>query len=125
MSQDIISDALNKIMNGKRNGSKEIFVKRSSKLLINLLEIAKNNGYIEDYKKEKNDIIVKIRDTLNECKTIKPRKTVSKSEIIKYVKRYLPAKNIGIVVVSTNKGVLTHQEVIDMKIGGCLIAYFY
>ncbi|HEB47012.1 MAG TPA: 30S ribosomal protein S8 [Candidatus Pacearchaeota archaeon] len=37
----------------------------------------------------------------------------------------LPARNIGTVIVSTNKGLMTHEEALQEKIGGSLIAYFY
>jgi len=62
---------------------------------------------------------------LTDCRAIKPRFTVDKTQIEKYRRRYLPARNLGIVVVSTNKGLMTHEEAQKEKIGGCLIAYFY
>ena len=43
----------------------------------------------------------------------------------KYIRRYLPARNIGTVIISTNKGMMTHKEAAEEKIGGCVIAYFY
>ena len=42
MSQDIISDALNKIMNAKRSGKKEVVVNRHSILLLKIMEMAKD-----------------------------------------------------------------------------------
>ena len=59
------------------------------------------------------------------CKAIKPRYMVSVSEIEKYEKRYLPAKNFGIIIISTSQGLMTHQTAIDKNIGGSLIAYIY
>jgi len=32
---------------------------------------------------------------------------------------------MGILIISTNKGLITHNEAFEEKIGGCLIAYFY
>ena len=46
MSHDVISDALNKVMNAKRSKKKEIIVSNYSEFLIDVLEIAKKNGYI-------------------------------------------------------------------------------
>jgi len=46
-------------------------------------------------------------------------------DLDKYAKRYLPAKDIGMLIVSTNQGLMAHQTAQDKNIGGCLIAYFY
>ena len=62
---------------------------------------------------------------LNECGAIKPRYYVNKSEIDKYLNRYLPSRKFGIIVVSTNKGLMGHNEAKENGIGGSLIAYFY
>ena len=53
------------------------------------------------------------------------RFSVNKSQIEKYRRRYLPSRNMGTVIISTNKGLLTHEEAQEEEIGGCLIAYFY
>ena len=124
MSQDIIADALNEIMNAKKSRKESVVVDRHSKLLLKVLEIGKKNGYIENYKVNKTKLEVKI-GYINECKAIKPRFYVTKEEIMKYVKRFLPARGIGIMIISTNKGVMTHVEAINNGLGGALIAYFY
>jgi len=62
---------------------------------------------------------------VTECKAIKPRFTVSKKTLDKYVRRFLPSRNFGFVIVSTSKGLMTHHEAQENKIGGSLIAYFY
>lgn len=124
MSQDIIADTLNEIMNAKRSRKMSVVVDRHSKLLLKVLEIAKKSGYIESYKTEKTKLEIKIGN-LNECRVIKPRFNVGKDEIFKYMKRYLPARDMGIIVISTNKGIITHIEATEKNIGGTLIAYFY
>jgi small subunit ribosomal protein S8 len=60
-----------------------------------------------------------------ECKAIKPRFTVNKDQIEKYRKRYLPARNIGTITLSTNKGLISHEEAMEKGVGGILISYFY
>ncbi len=126
MSQDTIADALNMIRNAKKAGKENIEVKRISNLLIEILKIMKQKNAIKKYKinpKTKN-VEVTIGD-LSECKVIKPRFTVKKDQIEKYKRRYLPARGIGTIIVSTNKGLMTHEEAEDENAGGCLIAYFY
>ncbi len=123
MSQDIVADALNQMMNAKRAKRTSVIAKRVSSLLINLLEIMKGLGYV-DYSIKNKEAVIIIKD-LSECRAIKPRYTVSNDAIGKYVRRFLPSRDIGFVIVSTNKGLMTHREAQESKIGGSLIAYFY
>ena len=39
--------------------------------------------------------------------------------------QYLPAKNFGILIVSTSKGVISHAEARGEGIGGQLLGYVY
>ena len=126
MSQDIIADALNMMRNAKKARKDLVEIKRISDLLIEVLKIMKQKGAIKKYKinvKEKS-IEVTLGD-LSDCKSIKPRFTVKVSQIEKYRRRYLPARNMGTIIISTNKGLITHEEAQEEGIGGCLMAYFY
>lgn len=126
MSHDIVADGLNMIRNAKRARKNSVKIKRISNLLIEVLKIMKQKGVIKKYKINSKDksIEVSIED-LNDCKAIKPRFSCDVSQIEKYRRRYLPARNIGTMILSTNKGLLTHEEAQEQNIGGCLIAYFY
>ncbi len=125
MSHDVISDALNQIMNAKKTGKKEIVVTKYSKLLINLLDLVKKNGYVEEFKTEDKKLVIKFSEKLNACKAIKPRYNVKVNQIDSKIRRFLPARGFGILVLSTNKGLLTHIEADEQKVGGELLAYFY
>ncbi len=123
MSQDIIADALNQIMNAKRAKKEEIILKKSSKVLINLFEMMKEEGYI-DFEKQGREVLVKIIK-INECKAIKPRYYVGVEDIEKYLRRFLPSRKFGVLAISTNKGLIDHDSAVELNIGGSLIAYFY
>jgi len=126
MSQDIVADALNTMRNARRAGKETIEVKKISNLLIEVLKIMKQKEAIKKYKINPKDKSVEITlGDVSECKAIKPRFTVQKDEIEKYERRYLPARGIGTMIISTNKGLTTHEEAKEEKIGGCLIAFFY
>ena len=126
MSQDIVADGLNMIRNAKKAGKEHVEIKKMSNLLIEILKIMKQEGAIKKYKIDvkKRSIAVTLGE-LSECKAIKPRFTVNKSQIEKYRRRYLPARNLGTMIISTNKGLITHEEAYTEGTGGCLIAYFY
>ncbi len=126
MSQDITADALNMIQNARKADKEEVIVKRISNLLIEILKIMKQEGAIKKYKINVKDKTLKITlGDLVKCNSIKPRFSVNKEQIEKYRRRYLPARKIGTMIVSTNKGLVTHEEAQKEQIGGCLIAYFY
>ena len=124
MSQDIVADGINKIMNAKRARKKEVVINIYSKLLLEVLNIAKREDYIKNYKIDKTKLIVEI-GKLNECKAIKPRFYIKGEKIDKYIRRFLPSRKIGILIISTNQGLLTQHEAEQEKIGGSLIAYFF
>jgi small subunit ribosomal protein S8 len=112
-------------MNAKKRNKTEITVAKYSKFLLNVLELAKKEGYIKNAVITDKKLKIEFTEKLNQCNSIKPRFFVSSDTIEKYLRRYLPARGFGFLVVSTNKGLLTHTEAMEKKIGGCLIAYFY
>jgi len=125
MSQDIVADGLNEIMIAKRIEKRELVVNRYSKVLINLLEIMKAAGYIDfEVNKEERSVSIKIIK-LNECRAVKPRYYVGVDGINKYLRRFLPSRNFGTLVISTNKGLKGHKEAIKENLGGSVVAYFY
>jgi len=124
MSQDILADALNQMMNAKRAGKTSLTLKKHSKLLLSVLAIAKLKDYVKDYKVDGNELKITL-SKLNGCNAIKPRFAAQISDIDKYVKRYLPAKNIGTIIISTSKGLMTHQTAQEKNVGGSLLAYMY
>ena len=126
MAQDIIADALNMIKNAKRARRENVKIDRISNLLIEILKIMKQKGAIKRYRvNSKNRSIDIILGDFVNCKAIKPRFSVNKAQIEKYRRRYLPARNIGTIIISTNKGLISHDEAIEQGVGGSLIAYFY
>ena len=126
MSQDIIADAMNMIRNAKMAKKENAKVKRISNLLIEILKIMKYKNAIKKYKIDVKGKSVNITiGELLDCKAIKPRFTVNKDQIEKYRRRYLPSRNMGTIIVSTNKGLMTHEDALEEGIGGSLIAYFY
>ncbi|MEK6848793.1 MAG: 30S ribosomal protein S8 [Nanoarchaeota archaeon] len=122
MAQDIISDALNQIMNAKKSRKSSVNINRTSNFLMEVLKVAKKEKYLDFSINEKS---VKIEFSLNKCSAIKPRFNVGVEDIDKYVKRFLPARDFGVLIISTNNGLVTHKEAIEKNLGGSLIAYFY
>lgn len=124
MSRDIVADALNQMMNAKKAGKETAVISKHSKLLLSVLAVGKLKGYIKSYHAEGRILNVEFGD-LNFCRAVKPRYLVKAADLEKYVRRYLPARNMGVVLVSTNQGLMTHQTAQDKNLGGSIIAYMY
>lgn len=126
---DPIADALIGLKNSDIASKKECFFRPASKLLGEILKVVQKNGYISTFEfiddGREGIYRVELTGKINKCKAIKPRYAVKKDAFEKYEKRYLPSKDVGILVVSTPKGVVTHTEAKKLGIGGRLLAYIY
>ena len=123
---DTTANLLNRMMNAKKAGKMSCIVKPISKFALKVLDIMKKEGYAE-YELEE-DKFKKVNVSflnLNYCKVIKPHFYVKKDGYEKYIRRFLPSRQLGIIIVSTNKGLLTHKEAIEKNLGGSLIAFCY
>jgi small subunit ribosomal protein S8 len=129
MLTDPLAKALSDIINVQKIGRNECVVTPVSKVIKKVLTIMKEKRYLGEYEEitEKTLPYLKINliGTLNKCAVIKPRFSVKKGDYEKFEKRYLPAKGIGFIIVSTSKGMMTHDEAKEKGLGGSLIAYFY
>ena len=100
-----------------------------SKLGLNILTILHHKGYIGASEKltDARGSVVKtyLLGKINKCGVIKPRFSVQLDEFEKFEKRYLPAHGVGIIIISTNNGLMTLDEAQQKNIGGRLIAYCY
>jgi len=126
---DPIADGLIAIKNSDNAAKKECLYRPASKLFGEILKVMQAQGYISSYEfiEDGRDGIYKVGllGKINQCKAIKPRHAVKKNKFEKFEKRYLPARDVGIIVVSTPKGVLSHREAKEKGLGGRLIAYVY
>jgi len=126
---DPLANALSNMLNCEKTGKPGCTIKQVSKLIKDCLKIAKDHKYIGDYKvietNQGQEIELQLLGKINKCGVIKPRFAVKADSFEKFEKRYLPAKNFGLIIVSTPKGILTHNEAVDKKLGGRLIAYIY
>ncbi len=129
MRHDPLNDAISTIKNAERIGKSECILKPNTKLLVNVLQIFQENGYIGEYEVSEDrrggSVRVKLIKHINDCGVIKPRFPVKNDDFIRWEKRYLPSRGFGLLVVSTPKGVMSHDKAKDEGVGGRLIAYVY
>ncbi len=125
---DKLADAINTIKTNERIGRAECTVP-SNKLIKSILKIMKENGYIGDFEeftvRYNKFLKIKLLNKINMISVVKPRFSVTKDDISKYEERYIPSKDFGIVVLTTNQGLLTNKEATAKGIGGSVIMYVY
>jgi small subunit ribosomal protein S8 len=126
---DPLSNALSLILNAERVGKKECTIRPVSKVIEQVLNVMKDNlflGEVNRVKDERGDYIkLSLLGKINKCGTIKPRYPMKKTEYEKFEKRFLPAKDFGIIIISTPLGITIHTEAKKKAIGGRLLAYCY
>jgi small subunit ribosomal protein S8 len=62
---------------------------------------------------------------INKCGIITPRFSVRKNEYFGWERQFLPAYTMGILLVSTSKGIMSHHEAQSLSLGGVLVGYVY
>lgn len=126
---DTLSAALSSTMNAEKISKNEVVVFPCSKIIKQVLHVIKENGYIKDYKEIDDSkgkrLQIDLLGKINKCGAIKPRFSITLKEYEKFEKRFLPAKDFGILVISTNKGIMTNTKAKEKKLGGKLLAYCY
>ena len=128
MLQDPLADALTVIKNAEMIGKGKCVV-RTNKLIGNILKVMHDNDYIgafETIENGKGGIFkIELKGKIIDTRVIKPRFAVGIDDYEKFEKRFLPARNIGLLVVSTPKGVMDHKKAKELRLGGRLLSYIY
>lgn len=128
MLGDTLNDALVSIRNASKLGRDELEV-RASNLVGRVLRVFQKYGYVDEYEYVENGkggvFKVKVAKTINNCGVIKPRFSVRRGDMEKWESRYLPAQDIGIIVLSTTAGVMSNSEAKKKGTGGRALAFIY
>ena len=129
MLNDTLSTTLSNIKNAESIGRESCVIRNSSKLIKEVLVIMNKHGYVGDFNEvddgKGKPLIVNLLGKINNCGGIKPRFSVKKDNYEKFEKRFLPAKDFGIIIVSTPKGTMTHIDAKKENLGGKLLSFVY
>lgn len=128
-SNDPLANVLSQINNAVKVGKKAVRTNISSALIKKNLQLMQDAGYIAGFEEhidsKGNYLTVDFNGKLNKCGVIKPRFTVQVDNFETFEKQHLPAKGFGILIVTTNKGLLTHNQAKEANVGGRVISYCY
>ncbi len=123
---DPVADALIRIKNAYSANKQSVSVKYS-KLIFNLMKVLQKEGYLEDAKDKKLEIIVTLK-YLNRKPAITDIKRISKPSLRVYKGvADLPhvLNGLGIAVISTPKGLMTDKTARKSKVGGEVLAFVW
>ena len=132
MYTDPIADYLTRVRNAVSAGHRVVEIP-SSNLKKEITKILFDQGYILSYKFEDSEVQGSIKialkyDRQTKESVIKNIERVSKPGLRKYVgTSELPRvlNGLGIAIVSTSKGVMTHKRAAEEHIGGEVLCYVY
>jgi small subunit ribosomal protein S8 len=126
---DLLSNALIAIKNAEIVGKKQVVIWPVNKLIYYVLRVLQRYGYVGEVEYVDDGrggkYIVQLLGKINDIGPIRPRFPVKYREIVQWEQKFLPARQIGILVISTSQGVMSHIEAKERKIGGVLLAYVY
>lgn len=128
MLQDTLATVLSTIKNAERVGKKEC-VTKASKEVRNVLEVIHQHGYIGGYEfvddGKQGKFKIELKGKIIDCNVVKPRFAVKIDEFEKWEKRFLPAREFGLLILSTPKGIIDHKKARELGTGGRLLAFVY
>nr|ACF09427.1 ribosomal protein S8 [uncultured marine group II euryarchaeote SAT1000-15-B12] len=129
MQFDPLSDAFTQIFNAEQAGHYEVTVNPASKMLGSMLSIMQSSGYVGEYQRIDDGrggaYRVELIGAINRCGVIKPRHSVKRAEFDKWESRYLPARDFGLLILTTNQGIMNHYDAKKERVDGRLLAYIF
>jgi small subunit ribosomal protein S8 len=126
---DALSNGLTTLMNNEFRNKTSCVITPASKPLGRVLRVLQLNGYVGEFEfvedGRSGKFRVQLLGRINKCGAIKPRYSVKADGFESWEKTYLPAREMGILVVSTSSGVVSHKEAKQKSVGGKLLAFVY
>jgi len=128
-TNNILANLFTTLFNTEDRRKDSCIVVPTSKLGIDVLNTLKKEGYIDEFEhiddKRGGKFKIKLLAKISKCGAITPRFKVKKDEYGVWERQFLPSYDRGMLLVTTNKGVMSHKEAVDKNIGGFLIGYVY
>ena len=126
---DTIANGMTTLMNNEMRLKRECVIKPASKLLGRVLRVMQLNGYIGEFEfiddGRTGKFKIQLLGRINKCGAIRPRFPVRADGFETWERDFLPSRDIGILIVSTSKGVTSHKVAKGERMGGRLLAFAY
>ena len=128
-TNNILANLFTTLFNTEDRRKDNCIIVPTSKLGIEVLNTLKKEGYIAEFEhiddKRGGKFKIKLLAKISKCGAITPRFKVKKDEYGVWERQFLPSYDRGMLLVTTNQGVMSHKEAVNKNIGGFLIGYVY
>merc|ERR1712224_1063139 len=122
VKMSVLADCLKKIVNAEKSGKRQVLLRPVSKVVIKFLKQMQKHGYINDFEvvddARAGKIVVELNGRLNKCAVISPRFDLKLKNFEKFAVQILPSRQFGHIVLTTNKGIMDHNEARQNHTGG-------
>ena len=126
---NVLANLLTTLYNTEDRKKVDCVILPTSKLATEVLTVLKNQGYIGEFEHVNDNrggkFKIQLLAKITKCGVITPRFKVKKDEYRKWEEQFLPSYNRGMLLVTTNQGVMSHHEATNKGLGGFLIGYVY
>jgi small subunit ribosomal protein S8 len=123
-----ITDACCALKNAERARKNEVIISPASKSLQQILRIFQKHAYIGEFERyddgRQGKFKIALLGRINECAGLL-RLNYKLSQFESLERRLLPAPGLGLIVLTTNQGIMTMKEAEEQSIGGHTLCYIY
>jgi len=123
-----LADACCALKNAERARKKEVIISPASKVIQQILRIFQRHAYIGEFERyddgRQGKFKIALLGRINECAgLIRLNYKINQFDFLE--KRLLPAPGLGLIILTTNEGIMTMKEAEEKNIGGHTLCYIY
>ena len=126
---NILANLFTTLYNTEERRKEQCVVLPTSKIALQVLKTLKSEGYIGEFEeiddKRGGKFKINLLAKITKCGVVTPRFKVKKDEYNEWEQKFLPSYDRGMLIITTNQGVMSHHEAANKGIGGFLIGYVY
>jgi small subunit ribosomal protein S8 len=126
---NVLSNLFTTLYNNESRRKKECIVIPASRFASEILRVMQKHRYIGEFEQiddgRSGKFRIQLLAKINKSGILTPRYSVKKDNYLGWERQFLPAYSMGILVVSTSLGIMSHHEAQDKGLGGVLVGYVY
>jgi small subunit ribosomal protein S8 len=126
---NVLSNLFTTLYNNESRRKKECIVIPASRFASEILRVMQKHRYIGEFEQiddgRSGKFRIQLLAKINKCGIVTPRYSVKKDSYLGWERQFLPAYSMGILVVSTSIGIMSHHEAQGKGLGGVLVGYVY
>jgi small subunit ribosomal protein S8 len=123
-----IADACCFLKNAEKARKTEVVISPASKVLQQIFRIFQRHAYIGEFERyddgRQGKFKIALLGKINDCAGLM-RLNYKTSQFELLERKLLPAPGLGLIIMTTNQGIMTMREAEERNIGGHALCYIY